>query len=35
MEDRDRPFALLPVVEDEKFLGVIRFHELLKEGFSS
>ncbi|MDD4974305.1 MAG: KpsF/GutQ family sugar-phosphate isomerase [Bacteriovorax sp.] len=34
MENKTRSLQLLPVIEDEKFLGFIRLHELLKEGFS-
>lgn len=34
MESRTRSLQLLPVIEDENFLGFIRLHELLKEGFS-
>ena len=34
MESKTHSFQLLPVIENEKFLGVIRLHELLKEGFS-
>lgn len=34
MESKTRSFQLLPVVEGTKFLGFIRLHDLLKEGFS-
>ena len=34
MESKTRSFQLLPVVEGVKFLGFIRLHDLLKEGFS-
>jgi arabinose-5-phosphate isomerase len=34
MENKTRSIQVLPVVEGEKFLGFIRLHELLKEGFS-
>ncbi|MGZ3808955.1 MAG: CBS domain-containing protein, partial [Bacteriovorax sp.] len=34
MEGRSRSLQILPVLEEEKFLGFIRLHELLKEGFS-
>lgn len=34
MESKTHTFQLLPVIENKKFLGVIRLHELLKEGFS-
>jgi arabinose-5-phosphate isomerase len=34
MESKNHTFQLLPVIENKKFLGVIRLHELLKEGFS-
>jgi arabinose-5-phosphate isomerase len=33
MESNGRTLQLLPVIEGEKFLGFIRLHELLKEGF--
>jgi len=34
MESKTRSYQLLPVVEGTKFLGFIRLHDLLKEGFS-
>jgi arabinose-5-phosphate isomerase len=34
MESKTRSLQILPVIEDGKFLGFIRLHELLKEGFS-
>jgi arabinose-5-phosphate isomerase len=34
MEKREKPVAVLPVILDQKFLGVIRIHDLLREGFS-
>jgi arabinose-5-phosphate isomerase len=34
MENKTRSLQILPVIEDGKFLGFIRLHELLKEGFS-
>jgi arabinose-5-phosphate isomerase len=34
MEGNKRSIQILPVIEDETFLGFIRLHELLKEGFS-
>lgn len=34
MEMRKREIHLLPVIEGEKFIGFIRLHDLLKEGFS-
>lgn len=34
MESRSNPLQLLPVLDEKKFLGFIRLHELLKEGFS-
>lgn len=34
MENKTRSLQLLPVIEAGKFLGFIRLHELLKEGFS-
>ena len=34
MESKTRSFQLLPVLEGKKFLGFIRLHDLLKEGFS-
>jgi arabinose-5-phosphate isomerase len=33
MEKRERLISILPVVENKKFLGMIRLHDLLKEGF--
>lgn len=34
MESKTRSFHVLPVIEGTKFLGFIRLHDLLKEGFS-
>ncbi|MDB9787270.1 KpsF/GutQ family sugar-phosphate isomerase [Bacteriovoracaceae bacterium] len=34
MEDRPQQISVLPVVEKGQFMGVIRLHDLLKEGFS-
>jgi arabinose-5-phosphate isomerase len=34
MEGESRYLHVLPVIEEEKFLGFIRIHELTKEGFS-
>lgn len=34
MESKTRSYQLLPVLEGKKFLGFIRLHDLLKEGFS-
>ena len=34
MESKTRSYQILPVVEGDKFLGFIRLHDLLKEGFS-
>lgn len=34
MEGNKRSIQILPVLENETFLGFIRLHELLKEGFS-
>lgn len=34
MESKTRSFQILPVLEGTKFLGFIRLHDLLKEGFS-
>ena len=34
MESKTRSYQILPVVEGAKFLGFIRLHDLLKEGFS-
>jgi len=34
MENNNRSLQVLPVIEDGIFLGFIRLHELLKEGFS-
>lgn len=35
MEKRKNPISILPVVDNKKFIGFIRLHDLLKEGFSS
>lgn len=35
MEFGKHQFNLLPIVENEKFFGFIRLHELVKEGFST
>jgi arabinose-5-phosphate isomerase len=34
MEGKSHSFHVLPVIEKDRFLGFIRLHELLKEGFS-
>jgi arabinose-5-phosphate isomerase len=34
MESKTRSLQILPVVEGDKFVGFIRLHDLLKEGFS-
>lgn len=34
MESKTRSLQILPVIEGTKFLGFIRLHDLLKEGFS-
>lgn len=34
MESKTRSFQILPVLEGSRFLGFIRLHDLLKEGFS-
>ena len=34
MESKTRSIQILPVLEGKKFLGFIRLHDLLKEGFS-
>jgi arabinose-5-phosphate isomerase len=34
MESKNQTLQILPVIEESKFLGFIRLHELLKEGFS-
>ncbi|EQC52394.1 SIS domain-containing protein [Bacteriovorax sp. DB6_IX] len=34
MENKDRQIYVLPVLEGKKFVGFIRMHDLLKEGFS-
>lgn len=34
MENKDKLIQILPVVDDGKFLGFIRLHDILKEGFS-
>jgi arabinose-5-phosphate isomerase len=33
MEDRERQIDVLPVLDGDKFLGFIRLHDLLREGF--
>ena len=33
MESKNRSLQILPVIENGKFLGFIRSHELIKEGF--
>lgn len=33
MESRERPLNLVPVINDKKFFGFLRLHDLLKEGF--
>ena len=35
MEDTDRPLNVLPIVENGKFQGVLRLHDLFKAGFHS
>jgi arabinose-5-phosphate isomerase len=34
MEGNKRSIQILPVIENDTFLGFIRLHDLLKEGFS-
>lgn len=34
MESKERSLSILPVLEANKFVGFIRLHDLLKEGFS-
>lgn len=34
MEKRERPISILPVVENNQFIGFLRVHDLFKEGFS-
>jgi len=34
MESQERSISILPVIEAKKFVGFIRLHDLLKEGFS-
>ncbi len=34
MESKSKSLQILPVIENQKFLGFIRLHDLLKEGFS-
>lgn len=34
MENRERPLNILPVIENGIFMGFIRLHDLIKEGFS-
>jgi arabinose-5-phosphate isomerase len=33
MEDRERPIGILPVTNQNKVVGLIRLHDLLREGF--
>jgi arabinose-5-phosphate isomerase len=35
MEERKNPITVLPVLNDDKFLGFLRLHDLLKAGLSS
>lgn len=35
MENRSRPFSVLPVVDGGEFKGILRLHDLFKEGLSS
>jgi arabinose-5-phosphate isomerase len=35
MEDTERPLNVLPIVENGKFQGVLRLHDLFKAGFHS
>ncbi|WP_127718078.1 SIS domain-containing protein [Halobacteriovorax sp. HLS] len=35
MEERKNPIGVLPVIENEKFMGFLRLHDLLKAGLSS
>jgi arabinose-5-phosphate isomerase len=35
MENPQRPISVVPVVEGERFLGVLRLHDLFKAGFNS
>jgi arabinose-5-phosphate isomerase len=35
MESRTRPLNIIPVISEGKFLGFIRLHELVREGFST
>ena len=35
MQNREKPISVLPVVKDQKFLGVVRLHDLLKAGFQA
>lgn len=35
MEKRERPILVAPVISNNEFIGVIRIHDLLKEGFRS
>jgi len=32
MEKRSKPISLLPVIEQKKFIGILRLHDLFKEG---
>jgi arabinose-5-phosphate isomerase len=35
MEERENPITVLPVLEENKFIGFLRLHDLLKAGLSS
>ncbi len=35
MENTSRPISVAPVVKDQKFVGVLRLHDLFKAGFQS
>ena len=34
MENRDRPLNVLPVMDGDSFIGLLRLHDLLKQGFA-
>jgi arabinose-5-phosphate isomerase len=35
MENRDKAISVMPVIENKQFSGVVRLHDILKEGFVS
>jgi arabinose-5-phosphate isomerase len=35
MESGERPISVLPVIDGDKMMGLIRLHDLMREGFPS